>query len=220
MRNFLAGFLLLVAPAAFALPVTWTFQDVYLTDGSHVTGSFSFDADAPLDTCEFFAPGELLEQCHPDELYASTAFSDFDIQIVKAPNPTVSFSSDNFSEALYFDGYTHTVISDEQQLSVLCVADCFTGAGSELYSFSLVMHFAASLTNAGGTISLLPTGNNAGNYDGFGWYLSGSQPLLGGTGYVGGSVVASVVPVPAAFWLFGSALVGLGWLRRKQCSAG
>jgi hypothetical protein len=29
-------------------------------------------------------------------------------------------------------------------------------------------------------------------------------------------VVASVVPVPAAVWLFGSALAGLGWLRRKQ----
>jgi len=29
------------------------------------------------------------------------------------------------------------------------------------------------------------------------------------------NVNASVVPVPAAFWLFGSALFGLGWLRRK-----
>jgi hypothetical protein len=27
---------------------------------------------------------------------------------------------------------------------------------------------------------------------------------------------ASVVPIPAAVWLFGSALAGLGWLRRKQ----
>jgi hypothetical protein len=27
---------------------------------------------------------------------------------------------------------------------------------------------------------------------------------------------ASVVPVPAAVWLFGSALAGLGWLKRKQ----
>jgi hypothetical protein len=26
----------------------------------------------------------------------------------------------------------------------------------------------------------------------------------------------SVVPIPAAVWLFGSALAGLGWLRRKQ----
>jgi hypothetical protein len=29
-------------------------------------------------------------------------------------------------------------------------------------------------------------------------------------------VASSVVPIPAAAWLFGSALVGLGWLRRKQ----
>ena len=25
-----------------------------------------------------------------------------------------------------------------------------------------------------------------------------------------------VVPIPAAVWLFGSALFGLGWMRRKQ----
>ena len=29
-------------------------------------------------------------------------------------------------------------------------------------------------------------------------------------------VVSNVVPIPAAVWLFGSALAGLGWLRRKQ----
>lgn len=29
---------------------------------------------------------------------------------------------------------------------------------------------------------------------------------------------AAVVPVPAAFWLFGSALAGLGWMRRKQAA--
>jgi hypothetical protein len=39
---------------------------------------------------------------------------------------------------------------------------------------------------------------------------------------VGGSllyidnIVTNVVPVPAAIWLFGSALAGLGWLRRRQ----
>ena len=31
-------------------------------------------------------------------------------------------------------------------------------------------------------------------------------------------IQSSVVPVPAAAWLFGSALAGLGWLRRKQTS--
>lgn len=32
----------------------------------------------------------------------------------------------------------------------------------------------------------------------------------------GSSTVSSVVPVPAAVWLFGSSLAGLGWMRRKQ----
>jgi hypothetical protein len=30
------------------------------------------------------------------------------------------------------------------------------------------------------------------------------------------NIVINVVPIPAAIWLFGSALAGLGWLRRKQ----
>jgi len=32
------------------------------------------------------------------------------------------------------------------------------------------------------------------------------------------NVSISVVPVPAAVWLFGSALAGMGWLRRKQAA--
>jgi hypothetical protein len=31
-----------------------------------------------------------------------------------------------------------------------------------------------------------------------------------------GNIVVSTVPIPAAVWLFGSALACLGWLRRKQ----
>ena len=30
------------------------------------------------------------------------------------------------------------------------------------------------------------------------------------------NIVVSAVPIPAAVWLFGSALAGLGWMRRKQ----
>ena len=36
------------------------------------------------------------------------------------------------------------------------------------------------------------------------------------TDNLSGSVTASVVPIPAAAWLFCSALAGLGWLRRRQ----
>ena len=32
------------------------------------------------------------------------------------------------------------------------------------------------------------------------------------------NITVSAVPVPAAAWLFGSALAGLGWIRRKQVS--
>jgi hypothetical protein len=39
---------------------------------------------------------------------------------------------------------------------------------------------------------------------------------INGTPTVVDSITASQVPVPAAAWLFGSALAGLGWLRRKQ----
>lgn len=37
-------------------------------------------------------------------------------------------------------------------------------------------------------------------------------------GRIDSMVASSVVPVPAAAWLFGSALTGLGWLRKKQTS--
>ena len=37
-----------------------------------------------------------------------------------------------------------------------------------------------------------------------------------GTPTVVDSITASQVPVPAALWLFGSALAGLGWMKRKQ----
>ena len=52
-----------------------------------------------------------------------------------------------------------------------------------------------------------------------------TQVLLGGTSASGfnGIVVdniattpGSVVPIPAAVWLFGSALAGLGWMRRRR----
>ena len=36
--------------------------------------------------------------------------------------------------------------------------------------------------------------------------------------HVDNIVVGAAVPIPAAVWLFGSALAGLGWLRRKQAS--
>jgi len=44
--------------------------------------------------------------------------------------------------------------------------------------------------------------------------VNGDNPYS--EGHVDNIVVSNVVPVPATIWLFGSALAGLGWLRRKQ----
>lgn len=35
---------------------------------------------------------------------------------------------------------------------------------------------------------------------------------------ISGNLIATVVPIPAAGWLFVSALTGLGWMRRKQAT--
>jgi hypothetical protein len=70
--------------------------------------------------------------------------------------------------------------------------------GSE--SRVLALRFEQALTSAGGTLSL----------DAFeGVTVPDVRSLL-----AGGTVTA--VPIPAAVWLFGSALAGLGWMHRKQ----
>ena len=49
--------------------------------------------------------------------------------------------------------------------------------------------------------------------------LSSIEIIAGGnSGFILDDVVLTAVPVPAAVWLFGSALAGLGWVRRKQAA--
>jgi hypothetical protein len=65
------------------------------------------------------------------------------------------------------------------------------------------MTFDHSLTNAGGTIGFTQEG-----------FLGSAIGPAGAESYIiSGAITA--VPIPAAVWLFGSALAGLGWFRRK-----
>ena len=80
------------------------------------------------------------------------------------------------------------------------------------------MQFAGSgLTNAGGVVDLY----TAGGTDGEGICATaacdptGAGAVSAFRGFAGGSV--SAVPIPAAAWLFGSAILGLfGIARRKR----
>lgn len=73
-------------------------------------------------------------------------------------------------------------------------------------TFTFEMNLADDMTGRGGTIPLLT---------GFSSFEQRSTDLFGDVRYVVSGNV-SAVPVPAAVWLFGSALAGLGWLRRLK----
>jgi len=71
----------------------------------------------------------------------------------------------------------------------------------------------------GGT--LISTSNvadlGAGDWLNLTWVgVESPQMVLGAPIHVDNIVIGSAVPIPAAVWLFASALAGLGWLRQKQ----
>jgi len=74
---------------------------------------------------------------------------------------------------------------------------------------AISLTFSSSLTNGGGTVAVggsefLCNGTTVDICTTF----SPSRSIISG--------YATTVPIPAAVWLFGSALAGLGWIRRKQ----
>ncbi len=83
---------------------------------------------------------------------------------------------------------------------------------------TLTLVYASALTNVGGVIALLPGYSNEQYCVGsLGGCLS-DQPggqYDGYRGIVSGTLTASVVPIPAAVWLFASGLGLLGWMRRR-----
>ena len=95
--------------------------------------------------------------------------------------------------------------SSADYLLMGCGPECSINGLDEVYRLEL--EFASSLTNDGGIVSL-SYANFLGAAPDFAYSYDFSL--------VSGSVVATVVPIPAAVWLFGSALAGLGWMRRRS----
>jgi hypothetical protein len=205
MRHFFLSVAALLANSAYAVPVTWTLQDVYL-GGSLLTGSFVYDADAPDDACLDPYIGEFPD-CPKSHSYPSQQYSEIYIELsqpLTSPDFTLELDindgSANYNNWDYppdygvsHSGYlqlngNHAYINGNNDYAVLKLS------------------FAESLTNAGGVIQV--TGSwNPDPYNIYGIY--NAIPLSG-------SVVASVVPIPAAVWLFGSGLAALGWIRKRS----
>lgn len=94
-----------------------------------------------------------------------------------------------------------------------------TSAGNQTgLPFLQFLYFQFPLTNAGGTLYLIdPFFPAASSFDGACVNAGCTSVAYGRTmldgGITGGA--PAVVPVPAALWMFGSALVGLGICRRR-----
>jgi hypothetical protein len=80
------------------------------------------------------------------------------------------------------------------------------------------MQISGSLAGGGGTSLLgVPVGPGDWlNLTSVTFYAEGNGFGFGGGTVELDNIVVSAVPIPAAVWLFGSALAGLGWMRRKQ----
>jgi hypothetical protein len=184
--------LLLTNGLAWAVPVQWTLEDVTfaeeLYDGFVGTGEFIYGGAA---TGSF--------------VYDADTNTYSDIAITTEAGTNLWFNSRTYdgegTSWIYppIDGASSDGLLLTEESGLLAAGDR-----------TLILAFSSSLTNAGGTIALATYPESSERFDA-GAFLSYRQ-------IVSGSVSSSVVPLPAAVWLFGSALVGLGYLRRFKAA--
>ena len=110
-----------------------------------------------------------------------------------------------FSDAVEFS----SIFVDNNQL--LAIADGFAPE-SLTPNLGFDMKYIIDPLNAGGgfDVTVLSRLTCAG------CTVINGNDMNDGTPLFRASFPSSVVPIPAAVWLFGSALAGLGWMRRKQ----
>jgi hypothetical protein len=131
---------------------------------------------------------------------ANDIFSDVDI---------TTTAGSVLSDAVY--GFSHTFVSSGgQSFSSLVtygttLAQFDSAEGDLTGTQSLQFVIGGLLTNQGGSIIISDTEEVACTNSNCGT-TAASRVMV--TGYI------TAVPIPAAVWLFGSALAGLGWLRR------
>ena len=170
MKKLIGLILLFGWGTAWAIPVTWTLDNVVFDDGGEAYGSFIYDADT----------GD---------------FSSIDI--------ITTLGSD-------LPGTQYTSWSWQSDAESLLIGEYDYGdypAGKPAFGIGI----SSAMTNAGGYLSIVGTEGYCA--DGSSSYLMGNPNLRS---LVSGNITA--VPIPAAFWLFISALVAI-WSRRHKIVA-
>ena len=147
--------------------------------------------------------------------------------IVAAP---VTWTLDTVGEFVVgtFDYDPDTDVYSNVNVTTVHVADIFNNFQIESFSSSCGL-YACSLLMSGDNgysgiqlrfdpnlADALAVGDNSVDLDYLDSYYFNDMTPDGYTYNISGNVTASVVPIPATVWLFGSALAGLGWMRRKQ----
>ncbi|NND53341.1 MAG: VPLPA-CTERM sorting domain-containing protein [Gammaproteobacteria bacterium] len=178
-------------------------------NGTLDTGSLSIHQDfinAPFSgTLEFDLSTRQIQSGNSNPFYELTSWS-----ILVTGDNSNSLLLESSGEALDAGVLTLSTSSDIVQLEI--DEDINTGGSTNL-DRTLRLQFDPQLN-----ITVDTTFEDLGNL----LFLPPSSLLQFSTSQVPMTVASanlSVVPIPAAVWLFGSALAGLGWLRRKQASS-
>ena len=194
MRILSALLLIFVAHASNAAPVVWEINTTAtgaagVSQDPVLIGTIVYDADAA------FGPSVISSNLTYDASYygplgGAPQLLNFDV--AGGYPPDLNFHDSASGQWFANPNWDPTIV---------------TGA------FSLSMSLDQELTNAGGNVGFSAEVT-----------FCRPDPELGCDGPVevftensfSGTLTATAVPVPAAVWLFGSALAGLGWFRRKQ----
>lgn len=183
---------------ALAAPVVWTLNAV-LTDAQTLTGSFSYDANLG----QFSYP------------YSNISITNSGNTGVPARTWDTLFVFEN-GNPMGGPGFLYLMSGPANQTNEV-----------------LVLQYASNLTNAGGVVNLKTMYygliSKCGDYATSTIELdcTSADALFGG-GWLGEPLASlriqsgtlAAVPVPAAAWLFGSSLAGLGALRRRKQTIG
>jgi hypothetical protein len=144
----------------------------------------------------FYAQGSV--QGYTDGDYSETESSVFDVTLLMDQDMNLALTSTFFREAGTDSSLRVTLYGDGGSI-LYNFPPAFSSAESDVFNYLLEAGKEYRIwVSAYASPDEYSKNNLAAGYD------------------VVGTLTATAVPVPAAAWLFGSALVGLGWMRRKQ----